>query len=239
MGYQMVFQRYEIKYLLTKRQKEALLEAMAPYIAPDRYARSSIRNLYFDTENYRLVRRSNEKPVYKEKLRIRSYGKCALHDEVFVELKKKSQGVVYKRRMTLEQEQALNWLTGKIPCPSDTQIAREIDYFVHYYGTMAPRVFLSYERESYHSNTGDNLRITFDDAILSRTDDLLLNTEPRGVLLLQKGLVLMELKTSGALPLWMTHLLAEQQLFKASFSKYGTAYQTIIFPNQEGRRLYA
>lgn len=239
MGYQMVFQRYEIKYLLTKRQKEALLEAMAPYIAPDRYASSSIRNLYFDTENYRLVRRSNEKPVYKEKLRIRSYSKCALHDEVFVELKKKSQGVVYKRRMTLEQEQALNWLTGKIPCPSDTQIAREIDYFVHYYGTMAPRVFLSYERESYHSNTGDNLRITFDDAILSRTDDLLLNTEPRGILLLQKGLVLMELKTSGALPLWMTHLLAEQQLFKASFSKYGTAYQTIIFPNQEGRRLYA
>lgn len=73
MAYQSVFKRYELKYMLTKEQKQKVLEAMDPYMALDQYGRTTIRNIYFDTDNYRLVRRSIEKPAYKEKLRIRSY----------------------------------------------------------------------------------------------------------------------------------------------------------------------
>lgn len=65
-----VFKRYELKYMITKEQKEKLLKAMEPYMALDKYGRTTIRNIYFDTENYRLVRRSIERPAYKEKLRI-------------------------------------------------------------------------------------------------------------------------------------------------------------------------
>ena len=89
MGSQMVFQRYEIKFLLTRKQKECILKAMEPYMELDAYGRSTIRNIYYDTDNYRLVRKSLEKPVYKEKLRVRSYSAAAPDDKVFVELKKK------------------------------------------------------------------------------------------------------------------------------------------------------
>ena len=87
MAIQTVFKRYEIKYLLTEAQQQRVLEAMKPYMQLDDYGRTTIRNLYFDTDDYRLIRRSMEKPVYKEKLRIRSYRTAAPDSPVFVELK--------------------------------------------------------------------------------------------------------------------------------------------------------
>lgn len=66
MAYQNVFQRYELKYMLTKEQKKKILAAMEPYMALDQYGRTTIRNIYFDTDNYRLIRHSIEKTAYKE-----------------------------------------------------------------------------------------------------------------------------------------------------------------------------
>lgn len=239
MGYQMIFKRYELKYLLTQQQKEQLLLIMEPYMALDQYGRSSIRNIYFDTDSFRLVRRSIERPVYKEKLRIRSYGQAHPESPVFVELKKKFQSVVYKRRLALPEQEAMDWLCDRRPTPLQTQIAGEIDYFLNYYQTLAPAVFLSYEREAYYSPSEENFRITFDENILCRETALSLEQGVWGSPLLQKGQVLMEIKTAYGLPLWMSHFLTEQQIFKTSFSKYGTAYQTMIFPNHEGGFLYA
>ena len=127
MAYQAVFKRYEIKFLLTAAQKEAILQTMAPYMALDQYGRTTIRNVYFDTDNYRLIRRSIEKPVYKEKLRIRSYRRAEPGDKVFVELKKKYKGVVYKRRISMPEQQAMDWICGAAGAP-DTQIGREVEY---------------------------------------------------------------------------------------------------------------
>ena len=133
MAYQAVFKRYELKYLLTQQQKERILSAMGPYMALDQYGRTTIRNIYFDTNNYQLIRHSIEKPAYKEKLRIRSYQKAKPGSTVFVELKKKYDSVVYKRRMSLSEAEALDWVTGKMHCKEETQISDEIDYFLHYY----------------------------------------------------------------------------------------------------------
>ena len=149
MAYQSVFKRYELKYLLTRKQKKAVLQAMAPYMELDEYGRKTIRNIYFDTENYRLIRKSLEKPAYKEKLRIRSYSKVSSEDMVFVELKKKYDSVVYKRRMALEENQAMDWVLGKKSCVKQSQISNEIDYVLQYYRTLAPAVFLTYEREAF------------------------------------------------------------------------------------------
>ena len=110
MAYQAVFKRYELKYLLTQQQKQAVLSAMESHMALDRYGRTTIRNLYYDTDNYRLIRRSMEKPEYKEKLRLRSYSQVGSEDLVFVELKKKYQSVVYKRRISLPEHQAMAWM---------------------------------------------------------------------------------------------------------------------------------
>ncbi len=235
MAYETTFKRYELKYLLTQSQKERLLEAMAPYMTLDKYGRSSIRNIYFDTENYRLIRQSIEKPVYKEKLRIRSYGQATPDSDVFVELKKKYKSVVYKRRLSMPEKQAVNWMQGKPYIRKGGQIADEIDYFLSYYGTLRPTVFLSYYREAFYAKDGTDFRVTFDDDILCRQEELSLEADVWGLPILEDGAVLMELKCSGGIPLWMTHTLARECLCKASFSKYGTAYKSIILPDWKER----
>ena len=228
MQFQTVFKRYELKYVLTRSQKDALMRQMESCMLPDPYGESTIRNLYFDTDTYRLIRRSIEKPVYKEKLRIRSYRQVSSDDTVFIELKKKYQSVVYKRRLALTQQEAMDWMAGGSR-PVDGQIAEEIAYFCDYYETLHPVVFISYDRQAFYSDTDENLRISFDENIMSRQDELSLTTEPGGDRILDADCVLMELKTAGGLPLWLTHFLAENKLFKTSFSKYGTAYQKQIF----------
>ncbi len=268
MAYQAVFKRYEMKYMMTRRQKKAVLEAMLPYMKLDEFGHTTIRNVYFDTDNYILVRRSIEKPVYKEKLRIRSYKQAGAQDKVFIELKKKYDDVVYKRRESLSQLETLEWLVSGTPFPKATQIGNEIDYFFRLYQTLKPKVFLSYEREAFYAHvrpgeicqpgltdarrasseslagsnahvrpgeicqpglTGSSdFRVTFDENILARQEELSLSKEVWGEPLIDENSVLMEIKTSGSIPLWMTHVLAQEKIYKTSFSKYGTAYEKMV-----------
>ena len=230
MAFQTVFKRYELKYMLTLEQKEKILEAMSLYMEIDKYGRTTIRNIYFDTDNYRLIRRSIEKPAYKEKIRIRSYSQATADSTVFVELKKKYEKVVYKRRLPLFEADAMAWVRRERACPVDTQISREIDYFIDFYGKLKPMVFLSYEREAYYDKGGGDFRVTFDDNILCRRTDVSLCADVYGDSILPEGKVLMELKCSGGIPLWMVEVLSRERIYKTSFSKYGTAYSTLIFP---------
>lgn len=234
MAFQTVFKRYELKYMLTLEQKAKVLAAMEPYMKLDKYGRTTIRNIYYDTDTYLLIRRSIEKPTYKEKLRIRSYSRANRDSTVFVELKKKYKSVVYKRRISLPEEEAMEWISGERHCHKHTQIANEIDYFLDYYKTLHPAVFLSYEREAFYAKDGSDFRVTFDDNILCRQEDLSLESEVYGTPILPEGKVLMEIKCSGGIPLWMTHVLSKEHIYKTSFSKYGTAYRTLIFPQLYG-----
>ena len=232
MAYQAVFKRYELKYLLTAAQKEAVLAAMKPHMALDQYGRTTIRSLYFDTDSYRLIRSSISKPIYKEKLRLRSYAQAKPDNPVFVELKKKYRSVVYKRRVAMPEKDAMAWLCGEQPCPIQGQIPAEIGYVLDFYETLHPAVFLSYEREAFYSTDGSGFRVTFDDTILCRQEDLSLESGIYGTPILPEGRVLMELKCAGGIPLWMTRVLTENRIYKTSFSKYGTAYKTLIHPKR-------
>lgn len=239
MAYQSVFSRYEMKYLLTPNQKQRILEAMAPYMKLDAYGRTTIRNIYFDTPSYRLARQSLERPDYKEKLRIRSYEKADEFSQVFVELKKKYDGVVYKRRIALPEWEAMDWISGALPCLKEEQIVREIDYFLSFYSPLEPAVFLAYDREAYFALDGSDLRVTFDDSILSRREETSLRRDVWGLPLLSQGQTLMEIKCSGGIPMWMATVLSDQKIYKTSFSKYGAAYQRMIYPDLQGGRRYA
>lgn len=219
-----------MKYLITPEQKEIILEGIAPYMKLDNYGRTTIRNVYLDTDNFRLIRRSIEKPAYKEKIRIRSYARATSDSTVFVELKKKYDGVVYKRRIALPEHMAMDWVTGRTEKPVDTQITREIEYFMKHYGLLYPSVFLSYEREAFFERDGGDFRVTFDDNILARQSDVSLCSEPFGRPVLPEGKIMMEIKCSGAIPLWMVNILSREKIYKTSFSKYGTAYREHILP---------
>ena len=232
MAFQSVFKRYELKYLLTIEQKQKLLQAMQPYMQLDKYGRATIRNLYFDTDDYLLIRRSIEKPIYKEKLRLRSYAQVDGDTPVYVELKKKFEDVVYKRRIVATNDQAMSWLCYGEKPPQDTQIAREIDYVLGFYKELKPRVFLSYQREAYYCSDGSDFRVTFDDHVLCRKEALSLTEPAYGTPILPEDKVLMELKCSGGIPLWMCRFLSREKIYKSSFSKYAAAYKMLIYPQQ-------
>lgn len=228
MADQMTFERYELKYLLTRRIKEEIIKGMEPYMKLDSYGRTTIRNIYFDTDTFRLIRRSLEGPVYKEKLRVRSYKPVHTMEPVFVEIKKKYKSVVYKRRLKLPEQEVMESFQQGKPLPDDSQIGAEIQYFRDYYKDLRPAVFLSYEREAYYALDGGDFRVTFDENILYRREDFSLGSEIYGIPLIGDHQTLMEIKTSGGIPLWMGQALARNHLYKTSFSKYGSAYRCMI-----------
>ena len=227
-----IFKRYEIKYLITDEQRKLIEEAFAEHMVPDEYGESTICNIYYDTSDYRLIRHSLEGPAYKEKLRVRSYGQIKSGENVFVELKKKYDGVVYKRRVTMQENKARVYLekNTKIenPVTNDSflerQIVKEIDYFKKFYGDLRPAVYLCYDRTAYFSSEDSSFRVTFDKNIRWRTEDMRLTSKPGGKDILEEGMSLMEIKTATSIPMWLVDILSKENIRKTSFSKYGRAY---------------
>ncbi len=219
-----IFQRFEKKYLLNEEQYEALQFRMKDYMMADNYGLHTICNVYYDTNNYELIRTSIEKPPYKEKLRIRSYGIPKENDKTFIEVKKKYDGIVYKRRIQLSLKDARNYLEHGIKPEKDSQILREIDYFMNFYCPVK-QMYIAYDRIAMFGLEDDSIRITFDRNIRSREYDLDLGNGDYGELLLDKGSILMEVKVAGAYPLWMVDILSGLKIYPTSFSKYGTIYK--------------
>lgn len=222
---QMTFQRIEMKYFLDPLQFLELKKRLKGTMVTDQYGDSTICNIYFDTPDARLIRESLEKPVYKEKFRLRSYGIPKENSTVFLELKKKYKGVVYKRRETMYLGEAESYLYHGKKTERNTQVLREIDWFFHYYKDMIPAMYISYERNALYHMENKELRMTFDRNILWRTECLRLENGSFGVPLLEEGWCLMEIKIPGAMPLFLGHILDELKIYPASFSKYGQAYQ--------------
>ena len=220
-----IFQRHEIKYLLDRRQRYLMEEAFRGRMLPDPHGESTICNIYYDTPDYRLVRASLEQPVYKEKLRLRSYGRVFPEERVFLELKKKYKGVVYKRRIELAEDRAAAYMSGVCPLPYNSQIGMEIDYFRRFYPALGPAVYLCYDRSAWFCIEDESLRATFDRHIRWRQDELALTAAPGGEVLLPPCQSLFEIKTAGAIPLWLVDALDRAGARKASFSKYGEAYK--------------
>jgi SPX domain protein involved in polyphosphate accumulation len=225
-----VFKRYEVKYLITKKQKQALEIVMQDHMEPDAFGKSTIRNIYYDTPSKLLIRRSLDKPTYKEKLRVRSYAQAKEDSKVFIEIKKKYQGVVYKRRMDLEEEVTRNYLEGNLSLLNKSQIAKEIEYLMSHYGDVEPAVFISYDREAYFSKADPNFRMTFDENIVTRDYDLSLTSPVYGESDMLNGEVVLEVKTVFGMPKWLLDFFSENNIYKSSFSKYGNAYMKYLLP---------
>lgn len=224
MDFQKVFKRIEKKYLLSEETYNQLYEKLKNYVTSDKYGQSTICNIYFDTPNRRLIRTSIEKPIYKEKLRMRSYGVPDDDARVFVELKKKYNSVVYKRRIGMTLKQAKVFTSTGLNITENRQIENEIKYLFKLYPDLKPSMYISYERTAFYSIDNPDLRITFDSNVIYREDNLELERGIGGTELLQHGQRIMEIKIPGSMPLWLTNLLTELKIYPTSFSKYGMAY---------------
>lgn len=218
-----VFKRVETKYLLTDDEYNILMKKIDKHLMKDRFYKSTICNIYFDSEDYDIINKSLEKPIFKQKIRLRSYNIPDLNDDVFFEIKGKYDGVVFKRREKLKLIDYYNYINdGKIP--SDKQIMKEIDYIIKK-DNLKPKMMLSYDRLSYYDRNNKNFRITFDQNIRSREDDLKLEFGDAGKLYFDKPMHIMELKSLGAMPLWFTNILTKLKIYPKSFSKYGSIYK--------------
>lgn len=222
---QTVFNRYEKKYLMTEPVYLELRKRLEPYMQVDMYGLTTILNLYFDTPDGLLVRRSNEMPVYKEKLRLRSYGVPKLGSLTFLEIKKKYEGLVNKRRVGMTLQEAYDYV-GKGIRPkgertkSEEQILNEIDFFLERYD-LQPGMNVNYQRVALFANDDPEFRITFDHFIRGRREEIGLENGAYGTALIPDDYYLMETKILDATPFWFTQILSELSLYMTTFSKYG------------------
>ena len=221
--YNSIFQRVEKKYLLTDDKYKLFIEKIKTYMKLDDYGMYTICNIYYDTDNFDLIRKSLEKPEYKEKFRIRSYGVPSQDDKVFLEIKKKYKGVVYKRRISLTLKEANDYMENNIRPKVNNQILNEIDYLVSLYD-LDKKVYLAYDRQAYYGIEDNNIRLTVDNNIRSRFYDLDLDLGDHGELLLPNGYHLVEIKVPITYPMWLVKILSELEIYPTSFSKYGNVY---------------
>ncbi|MBQ9072009.1 MAG: polyphosphate polymerase domain-containing protein [Bacilli bacterium] len=224
--YENVFKRVEKKYLLSEEQRKLLFEKINQNLVKDKYYKSTICNIYFDTINDDLIINSLEKPKFKEKVRLRSYKVPTLEDEVFLEIKAKFKGVVGKRRLKMSLESFYDYLE-KNEYDKNLQIMKEINYYFEYY-SLKPAIFIAYDRISYRGCDDDNLRITLDSNLRSRYDNLRLEDGDMGEKYFDKKTYIMEIKTLGAMPLWLVRSLSELKIYPTSFSKYGRIHEKKI-----------
>lgn len=224
MAVQSVFKRKEMKYLLDPQQYSEFRKRITGYMEQDQYGLHTICSIYFDNDDDHIIKNSLEKPLYKEKLRLRSYG--VPKDEsspVFLELKKKYKGIVYKRRIPLTLKSAEDYIYNDIK-PDQSQIFREIDYFRRLYNVY-PKIFIGYDRIAMFGTADHELRLTFDFNVRCRRTMLHLTDGDHGTKLIPDGYALMEIKISGSMPLWLSHILTELKIYPTSFSKYGEFYK--------------
>ena len=216
-----VFQRVEQKYILSKEQKNSFLEKAQDWLVKDPYFESKICNIYFDNNNNDLIVSSLEKPMFKAKVRLRSYDVPDMDSKVFLEVKDKYKGLVGKRRIKLSLKEFYDYYEkGYI---ENNQIMKELNYYFNKFD-LKPFMFLAYDRNSYYEKDNRNLRITFDHNLRSRSDNLRLELGDNGQKYFTDDTYIMEIKVLNAMPLWLTRILSELKIYPTSFSKVGSIY---------------
>lgn len=231
----MVFERHEKKYRLSEETYQKLMEKLYEYMQCDQYGKHIICSLYFDTDDYLLIRRSIGKPKYKEKMRLRSYGIPTPQSTVFLELKKKLDGITYKRRIPMTFSDAIQYINEGKPPEENGQILEEVNWFMNIY-KPSPKVLVFYERIALFGIEDNNLRVTFDSDIRWRSDRLFEMVDD-GTPLILPGERIMEIKVNGSFPCWLSRILSELKIYPTSFSKYGTVYRNMFMEKNERENL--
>ena len=238
----MSFCRYEKKFLVSAETAKRFAEKISDHVSLDPYCiggkEYSISNIYYDTDQHTVISHSLSKPKYKEKLRVRSYGVPDMDSKVYIELKKKINGLTLKRRATLTLKDSYEYFaTGKKPENMkyiNRQVLSEVDYYLSVHD-VKPMIYVAYDRTAYFANDDRSIRISIDRNVRTRRYDLELNKGDYGEDLLARWVRykkldikdprLIEIKISSSFPLWLVEALSSEQMRMRPFSKYGNEYR--------------
>lgn len=221
------FKRYEVKFKMNLKQFKAIMPTLLNYMDEDGFGFHQVCNVYFDTDNYDLIRTSLKRPAYKEKFRLRSYGVPTSSDFIYAEIKKKYDHIVYKRRVEGTNEQINDFIYDHQPLANDQQIQDEIMWLFKT-NQIKEKVYIAYDRIGYVGKDDDQFRVTFDFNLRYRMTDLHLESGDQGDLILDDNPIIMEVKVEHAIPMWMTELLSRNKIYNSHFSKYGACYNEHI-----------
>ncbi len=234
MAYANTFKRREMKFLLTQPQYNIVRKEIEQFMTEDNFGLHTILNIYFDNDNDDLIRQSLGKPMFKQKLRLRAYGKTVGDsDTAFLEIKKKFRGITYKRRLELPYKELFDYCVFNVKPSLNCQVFDEIDALKTRM-SLVPKIVICYDREAFFSNDDDEFRVTFDSNVRFRRTDLDLRAGDYGETLETAPFRIMEIKSAGAVPLWLVHILSENKIYHGSFSKYGSIYQSCLKDKSDG-----
>lgn len=223
-----IFRRVEKKYIINKKEYEIIMKKIREYVVQDEYGKSTICNIYMDTDNYDLISHSITKPFFKDKVRLRSYNTPTKNSTVYLEIKRKVDGVVGKRRIAMKLNDFDNYIDKNDVIRADNnQIISELEYYFNMYN-LSKKMYISYEREAYYQKDNSDFRVTFDSNVKARTYSLNLDKGAYGQNILAPDKYIMEVKTLGAMPLWFVKILNECKIMPCGFSKYGEAYTQLV-----------
>ena len=223
------FKRYEAKYKIKQIKQKAFLAAISEYIEPAKFRKYMVQNLYYDTEDWEVIRQSIEKPLYKEKMRLRYYGnkpynkRTGEDTSLFLEMKKKYMGEVYKRRIEIPVEKLYGKDIRDVVADEPSQISQELAFYLQT-NPVSEKLYISYQREAYTGVKEKDLRITFDTEVQYRLEELSFQSTLKGRSPLSPETVILEIKTQEGIPLWLTNALSEYKIFPVTFSKCGICY---------------
>lgn len=227
------FKRYEKKYLITKDKLDEILPLLLEHMDLDPFCLNGneyrIYSIYYDTENHDVIRQNSSSPIYKEKMRIRSYYDVKdPEDQIFMEIKKKCNGQGNKRRIKLKIKELEPFVNeGIMPGTTDylsSQVAKELKYYLKT-NKVHPALYVQYDRLALFGKENKDFRMTFDRNVRVRRSNFVFGESDEDELLLPNGEYIMEIKILGAMPMWLTHILSDNELYSRGFSKYGTKYQ--------------
>ena len=223
-----IFRRIEKKYIINKNDYLKIRNEIDKYVKKDEYGKSTICNIYFDTDKYDLISHSITKPYFKEKVRLRSYNVPNENSIVYLEIKRKEDNIVGKRRIGMKLNDFNKYMNNnKLVSNNNIQIKNELDYYFDRLD-LHEKMFISYDREAFFDKTNPDFRITFDSNIKARDYNLDLSKGNYGLFILEPNKYIMEVKTLESIPLWFVRLLTECKAMPCGFSKYGEAYTQIV-----------
>ncbi|WP_223701248.1 polyphosphate polymerase domain-containing protein [Sutcliffiella deserti] len=237
-----IFTRYELKYLIPNEVYLKLAEAILPYTRFDSFGEEgkyNIVSLYFDSPNNDIYYETRNKLFFRQKLRLRVYDKVTRTDSAFFEIKQKYKNVVNKRRTKISLQDAYRYLDqegSSLPTNlaiSNPQIMNEVHSFRNLY-KLKPEVVVSYDRQAFQGIYDDDLRITFDFNLTCRSQDLHIENGSYGTHFVEPGLVILEVKVTHSVPLWLSRLLSDLECPRKSVSKFCTSIDLMTEEKSKG-----
>ncbi len=229
-----IFTRREQKYLITRTQYEMLVELMMPYMRYDKFGvngRYTVTSLYFENRSHQIYFETKNKLEFRQKLRLRIYDDTDINGTAFFEIKQKHNRVVNKRRTALPLKEAYRYIyywPDRLESyrPSNLQIMKEIHHFRTFYG-LEPEMVISYDRHAFHCLDDPDLRVTFDFNLRCRSDDLQIEHGPHGAHFIAPDLVILEVKVTHSVPLWLTRFLQILNCEQRGASKFCTSLELL------------